>query len=401
MVPRVVLCLDMDAFFASVECARDPALQGRPVVVGGSPEGRGVVTSATYEARRYGIHAAMPTAQALRLCPQVVVVHGHFEAYHRASRQVRSILEELSPWVEMASIDEAFVDLTGTEQSLGAPLEIARGLQARIRRELGLPCSIGLAANKLVAKVACSASKPNGLRQVLPGAEAAFLAPLPATAIPGIGPRTAERLAELRIRTCAQLAAAPLPVLQNLLGGPAAGLQRRARGLDGARVAPHEGPALSISSSSTFAEDSRDPTYLHAVLCSHVEHVGHALRRQRQCAGCIAVQVRWADFTTQSHQRTLSPPVAGDEELYRAAGELLAYLLAQDRQRVRLLGVEVSRLSPQGVQLPLLLPEREQEQRSLDLARCLDRIREEHGFKAIRRGSGLLLHGRAGETDEQ
>lgn len=400
MAPRVVLCLDMDAFFASVECALDPTLKGRPVVVGGHPEGRGVVTSATYEARRYGIHAAMPTAQARRLCPGAIFVSGHFEEYRRASRQVRAVLEDLAPWVEIASIDEAFLDLTGTEQSLGAPLEVARGLQARIRRELDLPCSIGLAANKLVAKVACSESKPNGLRQVLPGEEARFLAPLPATAIPGIGPRTAERLAELRIRTCGQLAATPLPVLQNLLGGPAAGLQRRAQGVDNSRVAPHEGPALSISRSSTLAEDSRDPTLLRALLYSHVEHVGQTLRRQEQNAGCIAVQVRWADFTTHRHQHTLSPPTASDEELYRAAGELLEYLLAQDRQRVRLLGVEVSHLLPQGVQLPLLLPEREQKQRALELSRCLDRIREEYGFRAIRHGSGLLLHSRAEGIDE-
>jgi DNA polymerase-4 len=388
----VVLCLDMDAFFASVECALDPTLKGRPVVVGGHPEGRGVVTSATYEARRYGIHAAMPTAQARRLCPHAVFVPSHFEAYRRASRQVQAILKDLSPWVEMASIDEAFLELTGTEQALGAPLEVARGLKARIRRELDLPCSIGLAVNKLVAKVACSESKPDGLRQVFPGEEARFLAPLAVTTIPGIGPRTAERVAELRIRTCGELAGTPLSVLQNLLGGPAAGLQRRARGVDNARVVPHEGPALSISRSSTFAEDSRDLVFLRAMLYNHVEHVGQELRRQGQSAGCIAVQVRWADFTTRSHQCTLSPPTASDEQLYRAAGELLEYLMARDRQRVRLLGVEVSRLLPQGVQLPLLLPERAREQRALDLSRCLDRIRGEYGFKVIRRGSGLLLH---------
>jgi DNA polymerase-4 len=292
----------------------------------------------------------------------------------------------------MASIDEAFLDLTGTGQSLGAPLEVARGLQLRIRQELDLPCSIGLAANKLVAKVACSESKPNGLCQVLPGEEADFLALLPVTVIPGIGPRTAERLAELRIRTCGELAATPLPVLQNFLGGPAAGLQRRARGVDNSRVAPREGPALSISRSATLAEDSRDRTLLRALLYSHVEHVGQALRRQGQSAGCIAVQVRWADFTTRSHQRTLSPPTAVDEQLYQAAGELLEHLLARNRQRVRLLGVEVSRLLPQGVQLPLLLPERAREQRALDLSRCLDRIRGAYGFQSIRRGSGLLLN---------
>ena len=300
----------------------------------------------------------------------------------------------------MASIDEAFVDLTGTERALGVPLEVARALQERIRRELDLPCSIGIAANKLVAKVACSQAKPNGVRQVLPGAEAAFLAPLPVTAIPGVGPRTAERLAELCIVTCRQLAAASLPVLQNLLGGQAASLQRRARGVDNSRVAPHEGPALSISRSTTFAEDSRDLVFLRAVLYSLVEHVGRALRRQAQSAACVAVQVRWADFTTHSHQRTLSPPSSSDEQLYRTAGELLDFLLCQDRQRVRLLGVEVSRLLPQGVQLSLLLPEREREQRALVLSRCLDRIRGRHGFEVIQRGSGLLLRDRLEEIGD-
>jgi DNA polymerase-4 len=342
----------------------------------------------------------MPTAQARRLCPHAAFVPSHFAEYRRASKQVRAILEDLSAFVEMASIDEAFIDLTGTERGLGAPLDVACGLKERIRRELGLPCSIGIAPNKLVAKVACSQAKPNGLRQVLPGEEAAFLAPLPVTAVPGIGPRTAERLAELRIATCRQLAAAPLPVLQNLLGGQATSLQRRAQGVDNARVAPHEGPALSISRSTTFAEDSREPTFLRAVLYSLVEHVGQSLRRQGQSAACVAVQVRWADFTTHHHQRTLSPPTASDGQLYRTAGELLDFLLSQDRQRVRLLGVEVGHLLPQGVQLPLLLPERERELRALALSRCLDRIRGEYGFKVIQRGSVLLLRDGLGAATE-
>jgi DNA polymerase-4 len=351
-----------------------------------------VVTSASYEARAYGIHAAMPASQARRLCPHAAFVSSHFDAYRRASKQVQAILEDLSPWVEMASIDEAFVDLTGAEGSLGPPLEVGRQVRERIRRELDLPCSIGIAANKLVAKVACSCSKPNGLRQVPTGGEAAFLAPLPVTAIPGIGPRTAERLAELRIETCGQLAGTPLRVLQHLVGGQASYLQRRAQGIDNAPVAARSGPALSISRSTTLAEDSRDPTLLRAVLCSLTEHVGRSLRRQGQSAAAISVQVRWADFTTHSHQRTLSPPAASDDALYRAAGELLDYLLAQGRQRVRLLGVEVHRLVPQGVQLSLLLPERTREQRALALSRCMDRIRERYGSRVIRRGSGLLLH---------
>jgi DNA polymerase-4 len=395
----VIICLDMDAFFASVECALRPELQGRPVVVGGSPEGRGVVTSASYEARAYGIHAAMPAAQAHRLCPHAIFVPSHFDEYRRASRQVRAILDDLSPWVEMVSIDEAFVDLSGTERALGAPLEVARGLQERVRRELGLPCSIGIAGNKLLAKVACSQSKPRGLRQVLLGEEAAFLAPLPATAIPGVGPHTAARLAELRIRTCRDLAAVPLPVLRNLLGQHADSLQRRARGVDNSRVAPHEGPAQSISRGTTFGEDSRDPAFLRAVLYGLVEHVGQALRRQEQSAGCVAVQVRWADFTTQSHQRTLSPPAASDDPIYRMAGELLDYLLARDRQRVRLLRVEVSHLLPRGEQLPLLLSDRARAQRALALSRCLDRIRGVHGFHAIRRGTNLLLRGEFDEVE--
>ncbi len=400
MGPRIIMCLDMDAFFASVECTLNPELRGKPIVVGGHPQGRGVVTSASYEARAYGVRSAMPLAQARRLCPQAVFVPRHSEQYWQASRQVRSLLEELAPCVEMASIDEAFIDLSGSERSLGHPLEVARQAQERVFQELGLPCSIGLAGNKLVAKITCSQAKPRGLRQVPAGQEASFLAPLPVTVLPGVGPRTAERLAELRIRTCGHLATAPLLLLQRLLGQQAASLQRRARGIDKSPVITHNRPALSISRSTTFAEDTRDPTFLRATLYSLVERVGQALRRQKSSTNCLAVQVRWANFTTQGHQRMLAHPTASDARLYQVAGELLDDLLNRGRQRVRLLGVRASHFGPQGIQLPLLLPERTRDLRDLHLSRCLDQLRERYGFASIQRGPTFFLREQLGEIVE-
>lgn len=395
---RVVMCLDMDAFFVSVERALHPDLRGKPVVVGGHLGGRGVVTSASYEARIYGVHSAMPLVQAQRLCPHALFIPGHYQQYHEASQQLRSILEQLSPYMEMASIDEAYLDLSGTERSLGPPLQTAQQLQQRIRNQLKLPSTVALASNKVVAKVACDRAKPNGLLEVPAGREAAFLSPLPITILPGVGPHTEARLAELRIRTCGDLARAPLLLLQHILGSHAASLQRRARGIDATPVMSHGRPARSISRSTTFAEDSRDPAFLHAVLHGLAERVGRTLRQQGLGTSCVAVQVRWADFTTHSHQRTLPHPTASDAMLCCTADKLLAHLLNTRRQQVRLLGIQASQLNPQAVQLPLLLPERRQEQRAMELSSCLDHIRDRYGFQAIQRGSTFLLRERLEEA---
>jgi DNA polymerase-4 len=387
----------MDAFFASVECTHNPTLKGKPVIVGGQPGGRGVVVSATYEARAYGVRTAMPTSQAYRLCPQAVFVPRNFDRYREASEQIRTILETFSPWVEMASIDEAFVDLSGSEQVLGPPQEAAQKIQGTIRCQLDLPCSIGVAPSKLVAKIACEEAKPRGLIEVHPGEEAAFLAPLPVTAVPGIGRQTAARLDELRIRTCGQLAQAPLLLLQRLLGRHASSLQRRARGIDRSPVRTKARQAVSISRSTTFAEDSRDPAFLRATLYRLVERVGHTLRHRNLSAACIGVQIRWADFSTRSHQCTLSCPSASNDVIYQTACELLDHLLTKSRQRVRLLGVRASHFSPQALQLPLLLSERAKEQRDLQLLRCLDQIRDRHGFRSIQNGMVFSLRNRSKE----
>jgi DNA polymerase-4 len=337
----------------------------------------------------------MPTSQAYRLCPQAIFVPRNLERYQEASRQVRKILQTFSPWIEMASIDEAFVDLSGSEQVLGPPRKVAQKIQTTIRRKLDLPCSIGVAPNKLVAKVACEQAKPGGLIEVRSGQEANFLAPLPVTVIPGIGANTAARLLELRVRTCGQLAATPLPLLEHLFGRHAASLQRRARGIDRSPLRNRGQPAKSIGRSTTFAEDSRDPEFLRATLYRLVERVGRTLRQKGWNAGCLSVQVRWADFTSQSHQCTLSPPSASDAVLFENACALLNGLLTKRRLRVRLLGVRISHFSPLALQLPLLLPERAKEQQALQLSRCLDEIRERHGFRAIQNGMVFTLHSRS------
>jgi len=349
--PRAILHLDMDAFYVNVHLLDHPEDAGIPLVVGGRPDGRGVVASASYEARRFGIHSAMAAATAIRLCPHLKFVNRNGPQIRACSQQVMAVLESYGP-VEQMSVDEAYVDLSDRP----VPAALAPAIQHRVRRETGLPASVGLATSKLVAKVASDYDKPEGCTIVAPGEEAAFLAPLPVRALWGIGPRTAERLGMLGLRTCGELAAADPAVLRLEFGSHGEGLQDRARGIDERAVVADPGPPKSISQERTFARDVDDPDYLEEQIEMMGERVAASLQKRELLAFTVSVKFRWPDFTTFTRQKTI--PVGIDE-----AGSIIRVALAIWRehwpsgQPVRLLGVGVSNLArPRGRQLPLFDP---------------------------------------------
>lgn len=343
---RAVLHLDMDAFYVSVHVLDHPEDGGIPLVVGGQPEGRGVVTSASYEARAFGVRSAMPSSHALRLCPQLKIVPADWTRIRECSRQIMDILGAFGP-LEKMSVDEAYVDLTDQDN----PEMLARAIQTAVTTTSGLPCSVGLATSKLVAKVASDFDKPQGCTIVHPGSEATFLAPLPTRALHGVGPRTAERLTELGINTCAELAHADLGVLQAAFGRHAAGLQRRAQGIDRRPVEAERGPAKSISQERTFSRDVNDADFLRAQLHAMAEKVAEALRRRGLVAHTVFVKFRWTDFTTFTRQRTVEVAIDQGADIARLA-EVLWEEHWPNGRYMRLLGVGVSGLeTPAGRQL--------------------------------------------------
>lgn len=384
--PRKILHLDLDAFFCAVEELRNPELRGKPFAVGGSPEGRGVVASCSYPARAYGVHSAMPMAQAVRLCPELIVVR-HHGGYGEASREVMARVRELTPLVEQISIDEAFLDVS----DLPEPLEVlARRLQTRIRDELSLPCSLGGATNKLVAKIANDAGKsrsqtgdyPQAITIVPPGQEAAFLAPLPVRALWGVGPKTEEKLHALGIFTIGQLAAYPERELARLFGQHGWDLARRARGVDTRPVAASRGGAKSISQESTFARDVSDSRVLQATLRRQAEEVARSLRRKGYLGRTVKLKLRLSDFTTLTRQTTLPQPT-DDERLITRAALTLFERLWRPGQPVRLVGVGVTNLQKGLVQLSLW---EESADRFRNLQTAMDALREKYGPDVIHRG---------------
>ncbi len=384
---RKILHLDLDAFFCAVEEQRDPALRGKPFAVGGRPEGRGVVASCSYPARAFGVHSAMPMAQAVRLCPDLRIVSPHREDYVRASREVMARVRELTPVVEQISIDEAFLDVS----DLPEPLEvIAQGLQTRIREELGLPCSLGGATNKLVAKIANDVGKsragkgdyPNAITIVPPGEEAAFLAPLPVRALWGVGPKTEEKLHALGIFTIGQLAAYSEKALVRAFGKHGWDLAHRARGEDNRPVASERGRAKSISKETTFARDVSDARKLHHTLERLAAGVARSLRGKHLLARTVKLKLRLSDFTTLTRQATLPAPTDDETAILSTATQLFDRLW-RPGQPVRLIGVGVSNLQEGLVQLSLW---DEQDDRARRLQEAVDALQTRFGPDAIHRG---------------
>jgi DNA polymerase-4 len=393
---RTIIHLDLDAFFCAVEEQRDPTLRGRPFAVGGRPEHRGVVASASYAARQFGVRSALPMAQALRLCPQLVVVPPTFTAYRAASQQVMARLHALTPLVEQLSIDEAFLDVTDRAEPGDT---LAARLQATIRDDLALACSLGVATNKLVAKIATDVGKslvrsgkmPQAICIVPPGDEAAFLAPLPATALWGVGPKTAEKLAELSIHTIGDIAAWPAADLARRFGQHGDDLARRARGVDD-RPIMTERAAKSISQETTFARDVTDRELLERTLRKQADEIAQKLRRADLLGTTVKLKLRWPDFTTPTRQFTLRQPTDEPEEIAEAALRLFQQLWTGE-QAVRLIGVGVSGLGSPPRQLGLwdapVAPTPEQVARQQRVAAALAAVQARFGIGVIRRASEL------------
>lgn len=382
---RAVLHVDMDAFFASVEQLDHPEWRGRPVVVGGSPDSRGVIAAASYEARRYGVRSAMPSARAARLLPaDAVWTRGDFARYGEMSAAVFAVFEAFTPEVQGASIDEAYLEVTPTPGS-PHPVEVARSIQDAVD-EMGLSCSIGVATNKTVAKIASDRDKPHGITIVEPGCEASFLAPLPVRLMPGIGSATAARLTSLGVRTLGELAALDDATAVQVLGSHGIGAVRRAGGVDHRPVREREA-VKSVSNERTFATDLRDRSDVRDALAGLAERVAGRLRRKGLQGRTVQLKVRYGDFSTRTAQSTLDEPTDSTDALATAVTALLDSLWASG-VGVRLLGVGVTGFG--SVPLQLTLPtdsEEVRDDRRRVIERAVDELRERFGEDAVRFGT--------------
>ncbi len=395
--PRTILHVDLDAFFASVEQRDDPGLRGKPVIVGGSRR-RGVVAAASYEARAHGVCSAMPMARALRLCPHAIVVRHHMDRYAEASRRFFRILDDFSPEVEALSFDEAFLDLTGSERLLGAPREVGARIKARVRAELELVASVGVAPHKFAAKIASDIDKPDGLRVVTPDDLLGFLHPLPVSRLFGVGEATAEALRALGLATIGDVARYPEAALVAKLGpttGPV--LAALARGEDGRPVEPEQAP-VSIGHQETFDRDLAERADLEVVLLHQLDRVAERLRRAELRATVVGIVVKH-DAPTPGHRggfrqltrrQTLADPTSDAAVLVRAATALLAQLDIEDRpgRRVRLLGAFAAGLEPRQAPRQLALDEAGRA-RGERLGDALDRLRDRFGEAVVRRAVHL------------
>jgi len=368
-----ILHVDMDAFYAAVEVLKDPSLAGRPVVVG-SPGPRGVVMSASYEARSFGVGSAMPSARARRLCPEAVFVPADFGSYRACSTRLREVLLSFTPLVEPLSLDEAFLDVSGATTLFGPPPEIGSMVRARVGEELALTCSVGVAPNKILAKLASTAAKPDGLVTVAADRALEFLHPLPVAALWGVGERTHEILGRLGARTVGELAAVPLRVLERTLGqGQARHLADLAAGRDERAVVPYEAPK-QVSHEETFDRDIDAEDDVMRELLRLAFRVASRLRREGFGARTVTLKVRLASFTTLTRSRTLPDPTDAGAALYRTAADLYRAIPGA-RRRIRLLGVAASGLVSAGAnQLALVRSGRWE-----DAERALDRIERRFG----------------------
>lgn len=386
---RKIIHLDLDAFFCAVEELKNPDLAGKAFAVGGKAGQRGVISSCSYPARKKGVHSAMPTGQALRMCPELILISSNFGDYHTKSQEVMEILHQWSGLVEQISVDEAFLDVSDLPQPVE---EIARKLQQQVLERTGLPCSIGAACNKLVAKIATNTGKsssrgnnyPRSILCVPAGKEREFLAPLPAKAMWGVGPKMEASLAEIGLRTIGDIADSPLELMERRFGKYGTELHQHAQGIDD-RPVTVEYEAKSISQEVTFASDTTDLTYLRSMLRDLSAKVGYRMRRDGVCARVIRIKLRWSDFTTLTRQVALSAPTDQDGVIYATAETLLKKVWQPDRP-VRLIGVGGANLIEQNHQLSLFDTQTEKERRLLG---ALDELREKFGKGAVQRANHL------------
>ena len=395
--------MDLDAFFASVEQLDHPEWRGKPVIVGGHSSERGVVSTASYEARTFGVHSAMPAAQAERLCPQAIWTHGHFDRYREMSARVMAILADETPYVDQVSIDEAFFDITPGRFAAESPIDIARRISARVA-DLGVTCSIGLGRNKTIAKIASERDKPHGLTVVLPGTEAGFLAPLPVRAMSGIGGSAEAALLKAGIRTLGQLSRAGDAVLSSIFGVNADMMRRRAAGTEESAVSAIDAPddVKSVSNERTFARDLTDRADVEAAIALLGESVGRRLRRKGLAGRTVTLKLKYAFGRGQTIQRKL-PHATDDENVFvPVALELLDSVWSQGTH-IRLAGIGVSGFSEEVVQTDLFCEVDERGAMASDrrgLSVAMDRVLEKFGDGAVGFGRAKRFDDDAVRTDK-
>jgi DNA polymerase-4 len=377
---RHIAHFDLDAFYVSVECLKNARLKGKPLIVGGSGD-RGVVASCSYEARRFGIHSAMPIRLARRLCPEAIIIRGDMESYSKYSRLVTEIMQDSTPLFEKASIDEFYIDLTGMDKFYGCSLFIA-GLKKKVMKESGLPISYGLASNKLISKVATNEVKPNGQLEIPFGEEKNFLAPLKVGKIPGIGQETAQKLIRRGVETVRVLAAIPVEMMETLLGKNGIDIWRKANGLDESPVIPYH-DQQSISTEQTFQVDTINLDVLHSELVRMTERIAFELRRQDRLTGCVTLKLRYSNFDTVTRQKIIDYSNA-DHVLLPTAQELFERLYDR-RMLIRLLGIRFTRLIPGIYQIKLY----EDTQEMIRLYQSIDSIKKQYGERFVMRAAGV------------
>jgi len=387
---RTYFHVDMDAFFVSVEELFDPSLKGKPVVVGGQRDQRGVVSAASYAARKFGVHSAMPLRTAARLCPHAIFVDGHPNRYRDCSKQVHAVLKTFSPLVDMASIDEAYLDMTGTERLHGPPLAAAHALHEKMKRETKLNCSVGIATSRLVAKISSDQAKPNGVLWVVPGHEPSYLAPLDIRKVPGVGKATEKALNACGIRRVGDLAALDQAFLEQRFGKWGLALAGKSRGLDAggwytAAVGEETGPK-SISHEHTFNVDTADDAALEATLARLSEMVGRRLREQSLYARTVQLKLRYSDFSTITRAHSLDHATQLDTDIFEQARSLFR----ENRKpgsTIRLLGVHVSSFDTNDGQLDLLEGERAARWRKA--LNAVDKLRDKFGDDSVSLAAGM------------
>lgn len=377
---RHIAHFDLDTFFVSVECLKDDRLKGKPVLIGGSGD-RGIVASCSYEARRFGIHSAMPMKLARRLCPQAIIRQGDMESYSKYSRLVTEVIADTVPLFEKASIDEFYVDLTGMDKYFGSQLFTA-DIKKKVVKESGLPISYALAGNKLISKVATNEGKPNAEMWVALGQEKAFLAPLSIAKMPGVGKETAFLLLKMGVETIRILSEIPVEMLTNLLGKNGLSLWRQAQGMDETPVVPYH-EQKSISTENTFQQDTIDIDFLHTQLARMTEKIAFQLRAEGKLTGCVTVKLRYSNFDTVTKQKTI-PFTAADHKLQKVVRELFDKLYER-RMLVRLVGVRFTQLVPGNDQINMF----EDTEHQVQLYQAIDSIKKQYGEGLLIRGSGF------------
>ncbi|MEW5806150.1 MAG: DNA polymerase IV [Acidobacteriota bacterium] len=386
---RWIAHIDLDAFFVSVEVVLNPSLKGKAVIVGGDPDvGRGVVAAASYQARKFGIHSAMPISRAKRLCPHAIFLRGNHKLYSRASEAVFRIVGNYTPFLEVVSIDEAYLDLSGFERLYGHPLKALERMKLEVKEKLHLTMSAGLASNRLLAKVASAEAKPDGIICILPGYEESFLAPLPIEKLPGVGEKMKERLNLIGVKKVRDIVVIGEELMETIFGETGVSLYWRARGKGDDRIDMDDSMPKSVGHETTFDEDSNDVDFLENNIYYLAEKVGRRLRKKGLRGYTITLKLRYSDFVTLTRSQTIPEATNFDAAIFQVASALFRKGYTR-RMKVRLLGVSVCNITSNPWQLGLFTPAFQLKLK--DLYRGIDQVREKYGFDSLSCGRSNFL----------